>query len=385
MVSTVAYVGSQGRNLFLRSVANQILPGQTTILNGTNLPTGVGVINRLDANGRVIGVNTIRQFDILSGTTQNRPFAEVDYKTSGGDDSYNALQLSLARSLSTGLTMNVQYTFAKSQGTTAGSNEARTSAQLDNFEADRGRNNFDVRHTFNLSALYELPIGNGKRYDFGKAGNFVFGGLQVGGIINARSGVPVEVLVVRPDVVIQCTNPAAGCTAGQVLALPGTINAATPLPNGFTAVINTPGGGNSRNIRRPNLIAGVNPFLDNDRNFLNPAAFSTPAPGTYGNFPRNAFSGPNFKQVDLTLSKKFRLTETMNFEFRTEFFNIFNTTNFANPSATLNNSLSSSFQPDQPFTQATAGTTFGLLRSTVGRTVGLGTNRQIQFAFRFNF
>ena len=139
LVSTVAYVGSQGRNLFLRSVANRILPGSTTILNGTTLPTGVGVINRTNAAGQVIGVNTVRQFDILSGTTQNRPFAEVDYKTSGGDDSYNALQFSLQRSLSSGLTMNLQYTFAKSQGLTAGSNEARTSAQLDNFEADRGR------------------------------------------------------------------------------------------------------------------------------------------------------------------------------------------------------------------------------------------------------
>lgn len=384
LVSTVAYVGSQGRNLFLRSVANKILPGQATILNGANLPSGVGVVNRTDAAGRVVGVNTIREFDVLSGATQNRPFAEVDYKTSGGDDRYNALQLSLARSFNTGLTMNAQYTFAKSEGTTAGSNEARTSAQLDNFEADRGRNNFDVRHTFNLSALYELPIGNGKRFDFGKTGNFLFGGWQVGGIVNARSGVPIEVLVVRPDIVIQCTNPAAGCAAGQVRPLPGTISATAPLPAGFTAVVNTPGGGASRNIRRPNLVPGVNPYLNNDRNFLNPEAFSIPEPGTFGNLPRNAFSGPIFRQVDLTLSKRFHATETMSFEFRTEIFNIFNTSNFANPSATLNNAVGT-IQPGQAFTQSTAGSTFGLLRSTVGRTVGLGTNRQVQFAFRFNF
>src|SRR5205085_173795 len=107
-------------------------------------------------------------------------------------------------------------------------------------------------------------------------------------------GVPIEVLIVRPDVVIQCTNPTqgAGCVSGQVRSLPGTINAGTPLPDGFTAVVNTPGGGNSRNVRRPNLIDGVNPFLDADRNFLNPAAFSTPAPGTFGNMKRNQLSGP---------------------------------------------------------------------------------------------
>ncbi len=408
LTSTIGYVGSQGRNLFLRSVANRILPGQTTILNGANIPTGVGVINRTNAGGQVIGVTTVRQFSIVSGATVSNPYAEIDYKTSGGDDRYNALQMSLQRSFSNGLTMNAQYSFGKSQGLTAGSNEARTSAQLENFEADRGRNNFDIRHTFNLSALYYLPIGNGMRLNLGKAGNAVFGGWQIGGIVNARSGVPVEVLVVRPDIVVQCQlavgcpNGAGGTFANGFVANLPSLGASFPaLPTGFVAVVNTPGGGNSRNVRRPDLIAGVSPYLNNDRNFINPAAFAAPAPGTFGNFPRNELSGPTFRQIDMTLAKKFRITETMNFEIRTEIFNIFNQTNFANPSTTINNALpnlsfntttsvysattSNVVQPGQAFTQAAAGATFGLLRSTVGRTVGLGSNRQVQFAFRFNF
>ena len=429
IVSTVAYVGSQGRNLFLRSVANRILLGQTTIADGTTLPTTFGVINRTNAAGQVIAVNTVRQFSIVSGTSSvQNPYAEIDYKTSGGDDTYNALQMSMVRSFTNGLTMNAQYTYGSSKGLSSGSNEARTSAQLNNFEADRGRNNFDVRHTFNVSALYELPIGDGKRFNFGKTGNILLGGWEVGGIINARSGVPVEVLVVRPDIVAQCQN-AAGCLVNTSISATGVITTATvpngyvtnlpsvgngvsvpTLPTGFIAVVNTPGGGNSRNIRRPNLIAGVNPFLNNDRNFINPAAFAIPTPGTFGNFTRNQLSGPTFKQVDMILAKRFRFTETMNFEFRTEVFNIFNQTNFANPSTTLNNALptfsqvnpfpanglaspiftvnaaaTTVAQPGQAFTQGAAGSTFGLLRSTVGRTVGLGSNRQIQFGFRFNF
>ena len=171
MTSTVAYVGSLGRNLFLRSVANKILPGFTSIVNGTNIPTGFGVVNRTDATtGQVIGATTVREFSIVSGTSVQNPYAEVDYKTSGGHDRYDALQFSLQRSFATGLTMNTQYTFSNSTGTSAGSNEARTSAQLDNFEADQGRNNFDVHHNFNLSALYMLPIGKGKHWDFGGAG-----------------------------------------------------------------------------------------------------------------------------------------------------------------------------------------------------------------------
>jgi len=160
-------------------------------------------------------------------------------------------------------------------------------------------------------------------------------------------------------------------------------------------VINTPGGGASRNIRRPNLIPGVSPYLNNDRNLLNPAAFAIPAPGTFGDLPRNALRGPNFKQFDLVLNKRFALTESTNLEFRTEIFNIFNFTNFALPSSTLNNALPTistagvlspgSLQPGSPYNQTQASPQFGLLRQTVERTVGLGTNRQIQFALRLNF
>jgi hypothetical protein len=396
MVLTAAFVGSQGRNLFLRSVANRILPGQTTIVDGTPLPTGVGVINRTEGNpaspnfGRVVAVNQpVREFSIVSGTSSvQNPYAEIDDKTSGGHDSYKALQMSLARRFSTGLTLNSQYTFSRSFGNTSGSNEARTAANnaraLNEFDYDNGYNNFDVRHTFNLSALYDLPFGKGKKYDFGGVGNALLGNWGVGAILNGRSGLPLEIGIVRPDVVIQCVNPAAGCSAGEVRALPATINTANPLPAGFIAVVNTPGGGASRNVRRPDLVPGVNPYLNSDRSILNPAAFTTPAPGTFGNVPRNFLRGPNFQQVDLVFNKRFRFNENANLEFRTEVFNIFNRANFDVPGSRLNNAVGT-LQPGQPYTFATAGQTFGLLRQTVVRDVGLGTSRQIQFALRLNF
>jgi hypothetical protein len=147
------------------------------------------------------------------------------------------------------------------------------------------------------------------------------------------------------------------------------------------------------------LIPGVDPYLGSDRNFLNPAAFTIPVAGTYGNVPRNALKGPNFQQFDFILAKRFPIKESTNFEFRTEVFNVFNRANFGNPSSTLNSALpsltfnaaanafvlGSGIQPGQAFTQSAAGTAFGLLRQTVERTVGLGTNRQIQFALRVNF
>jgi len=78
MVLTAAYVGSQGRNLFLRSVSNRILPGQTVIANGSTLPTGIGVINRTNAGGQVVADHTVREFSIVSGTSvRANPFAEM--------------------------------------------------------------------------------------------------------------------------------------------------------------------------------------------------------------------------------------------------------------------------------------------------------------------
>jgi carboxypeptidase family protein len=405
VVLTAGFVGSQGRNLFLRSVANRILPGQTTIVDGTALPTSFGVVNRTNGAGQVIAVNTIREFSIVSGTSSvQNPYAEIDYKTSGGHDSYKALQLSLTRRFNTGVTLNSQYTFASSTGNTTGSNEARTAANnarsLSDFDYDNGSNNFDVRHTFNLSAIYDLPFGHGKRYDFGDMGNAILGDWQVGTIVNARSGVPLEVGIVRPDVVMQCANTAGcgGLPNGFVAQLPGTINSANPLPAGFIAVVNTPGGGASRNVRRPSLIAGVNPYLTIDRLTLNPAAFTTPAPGTFGDVPRNFLRGPNFQQFDLILNKRFKFSERTNLEFRTEVFNIFNRANFDIPGSRLNLALptvscaagvcaasGANVQPGSPYTQSAAGGTFGLLRQTVVRDVGLGTSRQIQFALRLNF
>lgn len=322
--------------------------------------------------------------------------------------------------------MNAQYVLGRSFGTSSGSNEARTAAQPvggqrrpsgdeNNYEADRSYNNFDIRHNFNLSAVYDLPFGKNKQFDLGKVGNAIFGDWEVGMIFNARSGIPIDVTIVRPDVVIQCvqaggcvvpTNASGGTTLfpqGFTANLPSLGSSFPALPPGFIATINSPGGGSSRQTRRPNIVAGVSPYLKNDRNFLNPAAFTTPLPGTFGNLPRNALRGPNFYQVDINLNKRFRFTERFNLEFRAEIFNVFNRANFANPSSTLNNPLpnftytpasgsgtafytiSSGLQPGEPFTQTRAGTTFGLIRQTVERTVGLGTNRQIQFAVRLEF
>lgn len=353
--ATVAYVGSQGRNLFLRSIANQTIGVQS---NGASAGTQIREFDILtrDTDGRITGIQ--------------RPYAEIDYKTSGGHDAYNALQMSLTRRVGSGLTMNGQYTLGYSKGNTGGSNEATTAANnartLDEFEYDNGYNNFDIRHTFNLSAVYTLP-GTGA----------LKGGWTIGGILNGRSGLPIPILITRPDIVYVDG-------AGNVFNNPATDR---------TAVVNTPGGGSSRNTRRPDLVPGVDPYIKNGGLvFLNPAAFAAPQPGRFGNLERNTVHGPSMKQVDLVVSKRFDMGRGPGIELRAEIFNVFNTTNFKNPPATLanplpNNSLTETnkVQPGQPLTPAAAGASFGVLNSTAERIVGLGTNRQAQLALRLNF
>ena len=351
MTLTAAYVGSKGRNLFLRNWSNKIVQ----ILTNPD-PTKSAIV--------------IRQFDIgRPDGTVLKPYAEIDYKTSGGWDSYNALQVGLGRRFSSGVTLNSQYTYGKSFGNTSGSNDALTSGNGNgnDYSYDVGYNNFDIRHSFNLSAVYALPFGA----RLGRISGALLQGWEIGTIINARSGIPMDIRVQRNDVVYV---DAAGLYYNSPAA-------------GRTAIINTIGGGASRNVRRPDLVPGVNPFLYADRTLLNPAAFSIPQPGSAGNLMRGALHGPGFRQVDFVVHKRFRISEDSNVEFRAEFFNVFNLTNFANPPVTLPNALgtgTNQIQPGQPYTAAAAGT-FGTMSQTVERTVGLGTNRQIQFALRYNF
>jgi hypothetical protein len=366
-VVTAAYLGSQGRNLFLRSIANPIVEVVTNPnpANAAIVVRQFSIVQR-DAAGNITGV-------------QN-PYAEIDTKTSGGRDNYHAMQLSVSKRATQGLSLNAQYTLSRSYGNTSGSNEALTvgnAAQtLADYDYDVGYNAFDVRHTFNLSALYQIPYGAGRAHAASGVANWVLGGWDVGAILNARSGLPIDVRITRPDVVYRDG-------AGNIFNNPAADR---------VAIVNTPHGGASRNVRRPDLVPGVNPFIsDGGIVFLNPAAFATPAPGAYGNLTRGSLHGPSTKQFDLLLSKQFAVHGSSKLEFRAEVFNLFNTVNFANPAATLPNALPTNaltetnrVQPGQPYSAAAAGT-FGRLTSTVGRTVGLGTPRQVQFALRFSF
>jgi len=313
---TVGYTGSRGKDMFLRGVANT--------------------------------------FDNVTRVRQVPSVGQVDYKTSGcvdglvingnsisgcGRSQYDALQISATRRFRSGLSGGLQYQFSRNKGTTQGSNEAATASNTFDFNTEFGTNSTDLPHSFNGALVYMLPF-NGPWA----------GGWRVGGILNARSGVPINVTINRPDTV----------TIGGV------------------TVTNIPGG-NTRGTQRPDLVAGVNPYLKDGVRWLNPAAFAAPMPGTFGNLPRNYLRGPNFWQLDLNFSKDVRFTDVAGVQFRVELFNITSRLNYEMPAAAL-----PAGTVGQPFTDAVAGT-FGYMLGPLNRTVGLGTARQTQVSVRFLF
>jgi hypothetical protein len=184
-------------------------------------------------------------------------------------------------------------------------------------------------------------------------------------VLTARSGLPLIVRLNRPDVVYVDAN-------GAVFSTPAV---------GRTAVINTPGGGESAGARVPDLISGINPYLRNDREYLNPAAFAIPAPGKFGNIRRGQLYGPNSIQLDLGLRRNIFETEgLMSAQFQIDIFNIFNRTNFINPTAPLPGLLGTSIsdnqlQPGVPFNRGAAGA-FGVLAAA-------DRGRAIQFSVTF--
>ncbi len=349
----VGYVGSSGRNLFLRSITNLI----TSVT--TNPATGAGT--------------AVRQF--------GGRFAEIDYKTSGGTDMYNALQSTLQRRFSRGLSMGMQYTWAKELGTSSGSNEAATAQApyaygRSSFQAEYGRGTFDIRHSMNATVLYELPFGHGRSYSLNGIADSIAGGWQIGGTMNLRTGLPMDVLITRPD--IAYAGNAGTSIAGQVFASPVVTGGVAQT----TAVVNVPGGGNSRNVRRPNIVPGVSPYLKTGTQWLNPAAFTAPAAGTFGNARRNNYTGPSLAQFDTTLSKTLSAGEKLSFEFHADVYNVLNHPNYANPG---NARLAQVFTAGTPFTTSNMGSGWGALNATVGNQVGIGSNRQIQLSLRANF
>jgi hypothetical protein len=310
-----------------------IYSGQWNLSVGTQLTTNSAFQVAYIGNH---GVNLRRNmninfYDPALGHRPNVNYADINIDGNTGQSIYHALQVSLKRRFTSGLLFDTEYTYAHAIDDVQ--DQGLYSAQPqnnNNLKAERGNSSGDIRHTLTFNAMYDIPMGERHRF------------------LGSLSG------------------PATKIVSGWRVAVLGILH--TGIADTVYIGTNTYGNANYTN-QRPNVVAGVNPYPANQTvdNWLNATAFSMPASGTFGNAGRNTIFGPSFKQVDFSLLKETKIGETKNLEFRAEFFNIFNRPNFDLPNTTFGTS------------------NFGKTFNTFGRTLGIGTSRQIQLAMKFTF
>jgi hypothetical protein len=282
----------------------------------------------------------------------NSNFGTMPIIKTDGISNYHALQVSLQKRFSSGLTFQSSYTFSKAIDDESGSllfeyvSENVQSQDLYNRIGSRGRSAFDRRHVFVTNFLYDLPFGPGKQFAgslSGVAGKLAEG-WRIGGILSLESGLPF--------------------TANL-----GTFNNSGASSGGFWPA------------DRPDLNAGANSCATtgDPTKWFDYNMFTLPAPGQYGNAGRNILCGPALKNVDMTLSKHTRLNERLGLEFRAEFFNLLNHANFDVPVNTTGPNGAGG-NGDQIFTgPVTRAKDAGRIFRTVT------ASRQIQFGLKLTF
>ncbi len=314
LVLDISYLGSQGHKLPIPWNVNQAFPGPGSVNSRRPLP----------AYGNITG----------------------GYISSIGNSNFNAFNARAERRMTNGLSLISSYTWSKSiddgggisaASDTAGSNGFAQDAR--NLRAERAVSDFDVTHRFAFSLVYDLPFSKTPN----KGLRAVAGGWQITGILTLQTGPPFTVFSGRDE-----SNTGAG-TLQDRPNLIGDWHVAKKSPDRWFNTCTLAANGTPRNC-----LPGDSP------------AWLINAPGTFGNAGRNLLRGDGLKNLDLGVSRTFRLTEQLSFQFRSEFFNLPNHANF--------------FLPQE----SAASSSFGAVSRAAFQSQ-TGAQRQIQFAGKVIF
>ena len=261
-------------------------------------------------------------------------FNQLRYDTYDGNSNYNALVVKVTKRFSGGLSALIGYTYSKALDENSGTSETELPPQNDNnLSAEYGVADTSLRHRFVASAIYELPFGKGRTFlvKGGRLVDALVGGWDRSTIIAAQSGYPFTV------------------TSASDFS---NTNSGSPRPDRTCS-----GEGPKTLAEWFNLscfpVAALQQAL----------AGGTPR---FGNSGRDILTGPGLVDVDLSLIKRFAITERLKAEFRADAFNLLNHPNFALPNAVIGSSSA------------------GIISNTVplGST---GYNREIQLGLKVKF
>jgi hypothetical protein len=234
----------------------------------------------------------------------NPAFRAVFFSTPDVNSNYNALNANLVRRFTNGFQVQANYRFSKSidQLSYEGPGFVTNQTYPQDNRTERGPSDFDVRHYFNMSSLYEVPFFRARNDLVGK----LLGGFEITGIVTYRTGFPFTPVV------------------DASTSTPGGINLSPVRPQGYRGPSNIDTS-NDAFITGSNFPGGGAPFFV----VFNQADGSVAPPG----IGRNSFRGPKYFNVDMSLVKQTRLPgflgEAANLEFRANFFNVFNKLNLA--------------------------------------------------------
>jgi hypothetical protein len=290
----------------------------------------------------------------------NPTYGIVNQNTAASDTWYNALQVKWTKRFSHGVSGGIAYTWAKmldfgsgQQGVEAAVGEAVLFPQVRFL--DKGVGGLSIASNFKANVMYRIPSFTKFQ---GRTGN-ALNGWWIASIISVQSGRPLNPIIGNRSL---SNNPAAAGTANDRPNLDPSFNRATVITH-------------------------------NPSNWFNETMFGLPLAGTLGNEPRNFLRGPDLKNVDFAINKDTKadfLGEQGIVQFRTEFFNILNRPNFANPNATIASfSSPAAIQcgPQYAVKSCQFGSSPALaINSTAGQiTSTITTSRQIQLSLKLIF
>ena len=282
----------------------------------------------------------------------NPIFNDIQAQIYDGYSNYNALQLRLQKRMSYGLSLQVNYAWSKWLDTgTGGGHGSGIDIYQNAFNptANYGLSDGNATNTLVGQIVYDLPFGHGRQYALRGPLDQVAGGWRVSSLFQWHSGTPFTPVIQS--------------------------GLATALDPGLSSSIN-----NGSSLY-PDVVGSASVSHRTNANWFNPAAFTNPAPGTFGDAGRNILTGPGFTNVDFSLAKEFPLHESISLEVRADMFDVFNHINWANPNNDVGIGCSLALNSPPPcgpgqgtpqLSNSTAGTITGTEEGT--RIVQLGAH-----------
>jgi hypothetical protein len=300
-VLTLAYVGTQGHRLIAQYDAN---PGNQALCLSLSQTSEVAPGSPTCGPNGEQQTYTRADGTIFNGTRDKLgpAFSQNNSFTANiANSNYNAGEITVERKASD-LTLLAAYTYSKGIDNSSGFGQWVNFAD---FHRTRSLSAYDVRHNFVVSYIWALPFDR----LFSGAPRRLTQGWTFNGITRLTGGLPVPL------------------SEGDDQSLTGSPN--TDVPNVVGKVVKV----NPRKAD-PNC-----PYSNNTGCFFLPSAFAPGPFGQFGNSSRQFFHGPGLDDTDLGVTKRTKITESMAFEIRAEFFNIFNHAQFNNPQGNINSNF----------------------------------------------